>query len=304
MISLPARLFRFGLRLQRPLLLRLRHPSRLAAVEALLVRAAVLPPHSDSHRLVLGGVPVLALRNQRVDARRGHTLVYVHGGGFNAGSPETHCAFAARLMQAGRFERVLMPRYRLAPAHVFPAAHDDVFAFWAALHASAEAGSVCLAGESAGANLCLVTCLRARDAGLPLPQRLYLHSPWLDVSLSGASYLDPALEDGFTGRRRYRRRWLHNMFARHYAGNTDTAHPHLSPVFADLHGLPPVYVQLGSQELFRDDSTTLQARCREAGTSCELETWQGMWHAFALLGPLLPEARRATARAGAWLAED
>ncbi|MDI1302060.1 MAG: alpha/beta hydrolase [bacterium] len=296
-----ARLLKLALRVQRPLLRRINHPAQLGLVHGLMTRTAFLPAQATARRTRTGSVPVLEILNQRADRRAGQVLVYVHGGGFAIGSPDSHRAFAARLMQAGAFEKVLMPQYRLTPEHPWPAGLDDVEAFWRALLVQSPAAVFCLAGESAGANLCLSLCLRVRDAGLTLPARLYLHSPWLDVSLSGDSYHDTRLEDGFTGRRRSRKLWLHHVFARHYAGANDSQHPHISPVFADLAGLPPIYVQTGAKELFLDDSRTLAARCRTAGTSCELEIWPGMWHAFALFAPLLPEANRALARAGRWL---
>ncbi|MDP2228818.1 MAG: alpha/beta hydrolase [Moraxellaceae bacterium] len=304
MNSAIARLLKISLRLQRPLLRRISHPQQLGLTQAIMTRAAILPAQASARRSMMAGVPVLEIRNLRTDHRPGHALVYVHGGGFASGSPDTHRAFAARLMQAGRFESVFMPQYRLAPAHPWPAALDDVQAFWSALMQAQPQTVLALAGESAGANLCLSLCLRARDTQSRLPEKIYLHSPWLDVSLSGDSYVDPALEDGFTGRRRSRRDWIHQVFARHYAGASDPRHPHMSPVFADMHGLPPLYVQTGAKELFLDDSRTLQANCHAAGTVCELEVWPGMWHAFALLAPLLPEANRAIRHAGRWLAGD
>lgn len=248
---------------------------------------------------------MLAVLNQRADRRAGQALVYVHGGGFATGSPETHCGFAARLMQAGRFESLVMPRYRLSTQEPWPAALDDVYALWEALVAErGGAQGIALAGESAGANLCLALCVRERARSGPLPARVYLHSPWLDVSLSGASYRDRAIDDGFTGRHAQRHEWLHTVFAKHYAGASDPRDPEMSPVFADLRGLPALYVDSGERELFRDDVSTLRERCAAAGTPCEVHVWPGMWHAFGLLAPLLPEANRAIARAGRFLRDE
>lgn len=302
MNSLASRVIRMGLRLQRPLLLRVRHPRQIEPVEWLMARVLPLPAATRVRAIRIGDVPGLEIRNLEAKARRGETLVYVHGGGFNTGSPDTHRAFAARLMQAGGFERVLMPRYRRAPAHAFPAASDDTFAFWRCLATAPGTGRLSLAGESAGANLALGACLRARDEGLPLPRRLYLHSPWLDLELAGASYHAPEMVDAFIGAGQ--RHWLEKVFARHYAGTADRRHPWLSPVHADCAGLPPLYVQTGGDEIFLADSQALAARCAAAGTPCTLEVWHGMWHGFALLAPAVPEANRALASAGAWLAAD
>jgi monoterpene epsilon-lactone hydrolase len=301
--SLPARLFKRLLRLQRPLLRRIAHPAQLGTLDGVMVRAAFLPSRCEAQEIQLGGIPALEIRNLRASRRRGHVLVYVHGGGFVFGSPKTHRAFAARLMQAGGFDSVVMPQYRLARKHPWPAAPEDVYTFWRALREERQPQSLCLAGESAGANLCLSLCLRLRDAKEALPARIYLHSPWLDVSLSGASYSDPALEDAFTGKHPARRQWLFKVFARHYAGVHDPKHPHISPVFGDFHDFPPLLVHTGAKELFLDDSVTLAQRCHAAGSECTLDVWPGMWHAFALLAPLLPEANRAVRQAGRWLAE-
>lgn len=300
--SSAAHLVRLALRLQRPLLRRVSHPGQLGLVERAMTATARLPREALPSHAHVGGARVLTVLNQRADRRAGHTLVYVHGGGFATGSPETHCAFAARLMQAGRFESLVMPRYRLSTQQPWPAALDDVHAFWEALMAErGGAQGIALAGESAGANLCLALCVRARDAGVALPERVYLHSPWLDVSLSGASYRDRAIDDGFTGRHAQRHEWLHTVFAQHYAGTSDPREPEMSPLFADLHGLPAMYVDSGERELFRDDVSTLRERCASVGTRCDVHVWPGMWHAFGLLAPLLPEANRAIARAGRFL---
>ena len=304
MNSSAAHLIRLALRLQRPLLRRVSHPAQLGLVERAMTVTARLPRDAALSHTVdrTRGLSVL---NQRADRRAGHTLVYVHGGGFATGSPETHVGFAARLMQAGRFESLVMPRYRLSTQAPWPAALDDVFAFWEAL--IAERGSsdaVALAGESAGANLALALCVRARARGVLLPTRVYLHSPWLDVSLSGASYRDRSIDDGFTGRDAQRHEWLHAVFAKHYAGTSDPREVEMSPLFADLGGLPAIYADHGEHELFRADLTTLRERCAEAGTRCEVHTWPGMWHAFGLLAPLLPEANRVIARAGRFLADE
>lgn len=303
MNSLTARLIKKALRLQRPLLRQVSHPGQIAPLQILLEKIAVLPARSRAERITVAGIPALKIHNQRSDRRRGTLLVYIHGGGFNLGSPDSHRAFAARLMQAGQFAAVYMPRYRLAPRHPWPAGLQDVTAVWKALQQQHPDARICLAGESAGANLCLALTLTLRDQRARLPQRVYLHSPWLDVSLSGDSYRNLALEDGFIGTHPRRREWLELVFSRHYAAQHDPRHPHISPLFADLTGLPPLYLQTGAKEIFLADSHTLQARCSNAGVACELEVWPGLWHGFALFAPLLPEANQAIARAGRWLGE-
>lgn len=302
MISPPARMFRLFLRSQQPLLRRMRHPRHVALVEPALEALMPLPAGCRSREETMGGRRVLVIENRRAGAHLDRVLVYIHGGGYNVGSPYTHRSMAARLMLAGRFSRLYIPSYRLAPAHPYPAGLDDLTAFWNALterHAGKEIG---LAGESAGAGMSLALCQRLRDGRLPLPQRVFLHSPWLDVGLSGKSYHDPDHYDAFLGHHPRRRDWLHQVFARHYLGKADPAHPLVSPVHADPLGLPPLYIQAGEEEIFLDDSRTLAARSAEVGAECELEVWPGMWHAWGMLAPFIPEANRALRRAGRWLA--
>lgn len=301
MNSPAAQVIKLLLRIQHPLLRRLHHPSQVARLEPLLERAAILPKECRQTSTPVGRRKVLTIHNERPDCQPERVLVYIHGGGYNTGNPKTHRAMAARLMQAGKFGQALIPAYRLAPVHPFPAGPDDILAFWQDLLTIHPAETLYLAGESAGAGLCLGLCQRLRSRALPVPVRVYLHSPWLDVSLSGNSYRDLSLFDGFTGRHPHRDRWIHRVFARHYAGSHSTMDPAVSPVFGDMRSLPPLYVHTGSQELFLDDSHTLVNRCRAAGTPCELEVWDGMWHGFAMFAPLVPEARQALSRAGYWL---
>jgi acetyl esterase/lipase len=302
MNSLASHVVRFSLRAARPVLYSIRHPAHTAPVDWALARAAVLPGRTRQQPIRLGQVPGLEIRNLAPRARADRTLLYVHGGGFAFGSPDTHRALAARLMQAGGFARVLLPRYRLAPAHCFPAAHDDTFAFWRAAVERYGQGEICLAGESAGANLAVGICLQARAAGVPQPARVYLHSPWLDVGFSGDAYHDPRFDDAFLGRGGSF--WLERVFGRHYAGATAREHPLLSPVHADLAGLPPFYVHTGEREVFTADTQRFSARCHAGRTACAVEIWPGMWHAFLLLAPFVPEANHAIRRAGRWLGGD
>lgn len=289
------------LRSQHPLLRRLHHPRQISLLEPLLEKTAILPGLTSAIHSTVGGREVVTVHNHRLNRHRDRVLVYIHGGGYNTGNPRTHRALAARLMLAGKFDRVMLPSYRRAPQHPFPAGREDIWSFWQALLQTHDASQLYLAGESAGGGLCLGLSQQLRDQGMPQPVRLYLHSPWLDLSLSGHSYRDPALYDGFTGRHRHRAQWIHRVFARHYIGGHPAANPEVSPVFASMDRLPPMLVHTGSDEVFLDDSRLLATRCAEAGTPCELIVWDGMWHAFAMFAPLVPEATRALRLAGRWL---
>lgn len=144
--------------------MKINHPKQIAPLQFVLEKVSILPRQTRSLRTVIAGIPVLEIRNLRTDRRRGATLVYIHGGGFTLGSPDSHRAFAARLMQAGCFESVVMPQYRLAPSHPWPAGLDDVTAFWHELVQCRPLVDFSLAGESAGANLCLSLALKLKAA--------------------------------------------------------------------------------------------------------------------------------------------
>lgn len=305
MNSLCAQAFKQVLRLQQPILFSIRHPHQLVRFEPLLVRLLRLPTQIKQTEQLISHQRVMVLRNQRDDTHPARVLVYLHGGGYNVGSPNTHKVFAARLMQAAQLHTTYLPYYRRAPEHPFPAALDDVLAVWRELIARHPNDQIILAGESAGGGLCLALCQQARQLDLRLPDRLYLHSPWLDVGLTAERYTDLRHHDAFLGRHPQRQQWLHRVFARHYIGTATPNNPLLSPIYLDPTGFPPLLIQTGSEEVFLQDSQTLSARYNSAGLRCTLEVWHGMWHAFAFLAPpWLPEANQAIRRVGQWLKND
>ena len=227
-------------------------------------------------------------------ARENRAVLYLHGGGYCLGSADTHRGLAARMAAASRTP-VLLLDYRLAPEHPFPAALDDALAAVAWL---TEQGipptNVAIAGDSAGGGLTLATALRLRDEGRPLPGVLVCLSPWTDLSASGAyagpaAHSDPILspETGAT-------------YAKVYRGETDDDSPLVSPVFADLSGLPPLLIQAAGREALLDDSARLAEAARRDGVDVDFEVWPGMWHVWQMT-PQVPEARRALARIGAFI---
>lgn len=216
--------------------------------------------------------------------------LYLHGGGFQIGGIASHVGLAARLAQALGL-RLLLPAYRLAPEHRFPAAHDDALAVLRAMQAADEA-PVAILGDSAGGGLALSTAIRGRDAGLPLPRALLLLSPWLDLSLSGASYRDLAAEDPFSKPAQLA------AMARSYLGRGGPApdDPAVSPLFAGLHDLPPLLIHAGGADITLDDSRRLAARPEARVT---LRIHPGMCHHFQVFEGL-PPAETSLAEIGAW----
>jgi len=288
------------IKLQQPLLLRLRDPRHIRLLEPLLRNALVLPARSESHDIVINQRRAIRIYNQRRHTSS-RILIYLHGGGYAVGSPHTHKGFAARLMQAAGCQRAYLPFYRLAPEHPYPAGLDDIFEFWLSLCASYPDHELVLAGESAGAGLCLALFQKIQHHNLKRPNKIFLHSPWLDVGLSGDSYHDLRLNDGFLGRHPQRKAWLHRMFARHYLGLHDANDPLVSPIHMDVAQLPPILIQVATHEVFLADSQRLAERCQSQQVDCRLSIWPNLWHAFGLFAPWLPEANQAIQEAGKWI---
>jgi len=236
-------------------------------------------------RVSAGGVP--ADRIEVPGAAGARVVLYLHGGGYSLGSARSHRSLGKRIAYAAR-ARVVLPDYRLAPEHVFPAALDDaVAAYRALLEAGAPCERIAVAGESAGAGLALALLVSLRDAGTPLPACGVLLSPFADLACSGASYARLAEADPIVSRE------MGVSMGRAYVGDGDPGHPLASPVRAALHGLPPLLVQVGSREVVLDDARAIARRAREAGVRVELEEWPGMVHAWHLFASALEDGRRA-----------
>jgi len=240
-----------------------------------------------------GGVPARWITFPGPDA--GRVLLYLHGGGYQLGSFRSHGELAARLGRAsGR--RVVLPEYRLAPEHPFPAAVDDVLAVWRWLRgwAGLAAGAVAVAGDSAGGGLALALMTTLRDSGQDLPAAAVLMSPWTDLSSSGASITEREGEDPILTPDEIRE------FAATYLAGADPRSPLASPLFARLDGLPPLLIQVGTAELLLSDSEELAKSASAAGVDVTVALCEGAPHGYpAMLGT--PEAAEATDQAGAFL---
>ena len=234
---------------------------------------------------VLGGVPgewVEASPAQPVVT----TLLYLHGGGFVGCSPATHRPITAALARQG--VRVFVPDYRLAPEHPFPAALDDVRAVWAALRPLVEADGhrLVVAGDSAGGNLALALMLALRDAGQALPAAAALFSPATDLTGGSDSLTAHRERDAmFDGP-------ALQQLADAYLAGGDASQPLASPLLADLHGLPPLLLHVGNDEVLRDDALRLAVKARAAGVTVALQVWPVVPHVWQLLS-WLPEARQS-----------
>ncbi len=240
-----------------------------------------------------GGVPSEWVTAQGVTGNR--VILYLHGGGYVIGSLNTHRALASNMSAAAQ-ARVLVIDYRLAPEHPFPAAVDDaVAAYGWLLDQGIAAANIAVSGDSAGGGLTIATLVALRDKGLAMPACAVPISPWVDMEGLGESMT--ALHDADP---MVQKPGLDRM-AGMYLGDADPRSPLAAPLYADLTGLPPLLIQVGTRETLLDDSRRLHRNALAAGVNSSLEEAGGMIHVWHLFGPMLSEAREAIGRAGAFM---
>lgn len=203
-------------------------------------------------------------------------IFYCHGGGYMTGS----CMYARELttkLARHTGSRIFCFDYRLAPEFPYPAAVEDAISAWNAfLSCGYNAENVIIAGDSAGGNLALVLTLILREKNMTLPQSLILFSPWTDMTSSGKSYhakelIDPVLSNEYISKA-----------ISCYLGNTSALSPYVSPLFADFKNFPPVYIQVGSNEILLDDSRQLYKQLLKHNVYAKLDIFEGMWHVFQM----------------------
>jgi len=242
----------------------------------------------------LGGVP--ARWSSTPGASKERVLFYLHGGAYLLGSSLAYRSLFSELARAAG-ARGLALDYRLAPENPFPAAVDDAVSGYRALLGQGIApGSIAIAGDSAGGGLTVALLVAARDAGLPMPAAAVVISPWADLECTGGSMLSKAAEDPSLNREGLL------ALASVYLNGASPRAALASPLYANLSGLPPLLIQVGSVEVLLDDATRLAARAAEADVAVQLEVWPRMphvWHGFAFA---LSEGRDAIAGAGAFVA--
>jgi monoterpene epsilon-lactone hydrolase len=224
------------------------------------------------------------------DAPQDKAILYFHGGGFRVGSVTSHRDLIAQIALASGC-RVLAINYRLAPEHRFPAARDDALATYGwMLDCGLKPDNIAFAGDSAGGNLALAAMLSLRERRLPLPVSAVLMSPWTDLVATGASYVSRAEADPI-----HQRPVILALAKNYLGGQGDPCDPLVSPLYADLVGLPPLLIQVGDRETVLDDSVMLADLARAVGVDVHLEVWDGMIHVFQMFGAELAEAQQAIA---------
>jgi acetyl esterase/lipase len=267
-------------------------PTLRAAFDALMARVPV-PPDIEHEPTTIGGVGALDVRIQGTDAAG--VILYLHGGVYVIGSAAGTLPLVGDLTRRTG-ARALTLEYRLGPEHPYPAAVEDARAAYEGLLGQGiDPGRIALAGESAGGGLAVATLLALRDAGTPLPSCAFLMSPYADLTLSGASILDKQGVDRILTPDGLRLR------VPDYVAGADASDPHISPIFGDLSGLPPLLIQVGSHEILLSDALTLAARAASADVSITLEVTPGVPHVFQGFAAILDEGDSALDRASAFL---
>jgi acetyl esterase/lipase len=255
-----------------------------------------LPPTEGFEAVpaVVGGIKGEWVRGKHV-RRNDAALLYLHGGGYTLGSPKSHRHLVGLIsIESGL--PIFSADYRLAPEHPFPAAVEDgVAAYKGLLDSGIAPDKLAIAGDSAGGGLTMATLLGARDKGLPMPACAVPISPWVDLSQGGESFRARAARDPMVSKEGI------DVMAAAYLGGASPKNPLASPVFADLKGLPPLLIQVGSEEALHSDAVTLAARAEAAGVEVSFECWGGMVHVWHAFHPILSEGRDAIARIGAFL---
>jgi epsilon-lactone hydrolase len=228
-------------------------------------------------------------------ARTDAVVLYLHGGGYVIGSPRSHRHLAAAIARAAG-TRALLLDYRLAPEHPFPAGLEDaVAAYQWLLGSGVVPARIVVAGDSAGGGLTMATLLALRERGLPRPAAAVCISPWVDLTNSAASYATKAAVDPIVTLDSIA------LLTQAYIGTGDPKQPLVSPLYADLHNLPPLLIQVGSDEVLLDDALGLAERARTAGVDVTIREWPAMIHVWHWFLSMLDEADHAIADIGAFV---
>ena len=250
--------------------------------------AFVTPPGIRIESDLLGGVAIERIVPDA--AHEGRTFFHLHGGGYVLGNPAGSRAFTCEIARLARC-KVVSVDYRLAPEHPFPAAVEDaVSAYRALLEMGIRPQDVAIGGESAGGGLAVATLVAARERALPMPASLIAISPWVDMRCGARSFVTKADTDPLLARRSLKE------MADAYLQGADTTNGLASPLLADLAGLPPMLIHVGSEEVLLDDSVELVNAARASNVDAVLEIWPDMIHVWHMFHAMLPQGAQAIDR--------
>jgi epsilon-lactone hydrolase len=251
-------------------------------------KAGKIPENIEITRVDIPGLPA-GLSAEWIcpnQTPKDKAIFYTHGGAYVSGSCDDHRTHVAKIVARSGIPALLY-EYRLAPEHPFPAAMEDTLTAYRWLLAQGIAPEkIVIVGESAGGGLCLAALLGIRGENLPLPAAAVAMSPWTDLKLTGESYqtkikvcLSPV--------------GMSKVCSKYYAGENDPGLPLISPLYGDLHGLPPLFIIVGDDETMRDDSILFARKAEASGVKVILRVGEGMTHCYPLMTPFFPEATQA-----------
>ncbi len=221
-------------------------------------------------------------------------VLQLHGGGYVSAFKNNYRTMAGLYSEVCPGACVLSVDYRVAPEHPYPAALEDAIdAYQWLLDEGFEAKHIFLAGDSAGGGLSLALVMYLREHNILLPAGIVLMSPWADLTASGASYDDNYEVDIVFGNRRDSL-----IYGNPYSDGSDPKDPHISPVYGEFNGFPPMLIQVGSEEMLLDDSKKVAAKAKQAGVSVRYSEYPGMFHVFQMAAKSMPEAGKAWSEVG------
>lgn len=277
-------------RLVKPLL----HPAIPIRAQRSMIRQAYLastpPAGCRFEHTTLGGIPITRTRCQHSDPAR--AILYFHGGAFIIGTPDTHRGITGHLCVSSGAS-VYAPDYRLAPENPFPAGLQDAKAtYLALLEDGIQPEQIALAGDSAGGGLALALAMMLRDEGVALPGAVVVFSPWTDLTHS--RLYEPPVEPML------QKRWI-DKAARLYCASESRKNPLVSPVYGDFSGLPPLLIQVGSEEILLNDAQRLAHAASRDGVEVHLDIFNSLWHVFQVHAGQLDRATEAMEQAGEFI---
>jgi acetyl esterase/lipase len=293
-MSWQAAILRSLLRVEKRLLSRRLTPIATSRKRLKLIEPFVPGPPRGTRTIAVDAGGVAAVQVAVHEARSDRCVLFFHGGGYAIGTARLYRDFLWRIGVAAR-AHVLYFDYRLAPEHPFPAALDDAIVVYRWLVERFDPRHIAFFGDSAGGGLALAALQKLRDEAFALPAAAVAASPWTDLALTAPSLQANAAADPMMDAAKL------PGLARSYAAGADPRNPYISPLYGNPAGLPPTLIQVGSDEILRDDAVRMAEKMRLAGCDVHIEVWPKMPHVWQLYARLLPEGRDAIERIGAFL---
>lgn len=243
-----------------------------------------MPKGVDVERFDVNGLDAAWI--SPIDADAGKVILHFHGGGYVIGGIKAHLMMCISMAKSLNI-KMLLPDYRVAPEHPFPAALEDGLKIYGwLLEQGYKAGDIIFSGDSAGGGLALAATLSLRDKAEPLPAAVICISPWVDLTLSGKSHITNADSDVVL-RTDDLREW-----ASVYTDESNWKNPLVSPLYADFHGFPPLFIQVNDDEILLDDARRLAEKAQADGVDVTLKIWKGLWHVWHAVGNMIPESKK------------